>query len=403
MNSSGTLRLYDTLFKLLGPSNWKDIRHCKTLVWMVIGLICSACISLSSWADHTHGRAQQASSRVRRFARWLTNDKVDVNQVYAPVIQEALASWGAHILYLALDTSRLPGGYCLIRVSALYRGRAVPLVWQVLAHDSSSVAFEVYRPLLAQTSRLLPSGLKVVLLADRGFCDTKLMSYLRDELSWHYRIRIKVSLCCFIQQTEVKLSRAPLAAGEARFWQEASLTAKRYGPVAIALGRPYGSDLRWLVVSSEPTSRQTFVEYGLRFRIEEEFLDEKSGGFGVEDSRLQGAAALTRLCLILAVATLYLVAQGSEIVKQGRRREVDPHHQRGSSYLKLGWRYLRRFLAGVPGYPLLNNLWLTGESDPEPAMASKVQHAKRDRQRFDLLDFHPQAPPVFPSWLPLAA
>jgi hypothetical protein len=88
---------------------------------MVIGLNGSGCISLSSWADHTHSRAKQASSRVRRFSRWLANDKVEVNELYAPIVQEALASWGRHTLYLALDTSRLPGGYCLIRVSVLSR------------------------------------------------------------------------------------------------------------------------------------------------------------------------------------------------------------------------------------------------------------------------------------------
>ena len=154
----------------------------------------------------------------------------------------------------------------------------------------------------------------------------------------------------------------------------------------MALGRPYGSRLKWLVVSDEPTSSTTFAEYGLRFRLEEEFLDEKSNGFGLEDTRLQGAAALSRLCLVLAVTTLYLVAQGSEVVKRGKRREVDPHSARGSSYLKIGWRYLRRFLSGVP-YPLLSILRLTGEPDPEPAMASKTQHAKRHRQRFDLLNF----------------
>ncbi len=70
-------------------------------------------------------------------------------------------------------------------MSVLYRGRAVPVVWQVLAHESSSVAFEVYRPLLEKAARLMPSGVKVVLLADRGFCDTKLMAYLSDELAWH--------------------------------------------------------------------------------------------------------------------------------------------------------------------------------------------------------------------------
>jgi hypothetical protein len=80
-----------------------------------------------------------------------------------------------------------------------------------------------------------------------------------------------------------------------------------------------------LVVSSEVTSPHTFVEYGLRFRVEEALLDEKSNGFGLEDSRLQGAAVLTRLCLVLAVATLYLVVRGSELVRQGRCRELDAH------------------------------------------------------------------------------
>jgi hypothetical protein len=403
MKSSSTLHVYDTLYKLLRASSWKDIRHCKTLVWMIIGAVCSGCISLSTWADYSHGRAKQASSRVRRFARWLANDKIEVSKVYGAIIQEALASWGEYTLYLALDTSQLPGGYCLIRVSVLYRGRAVPVVWKVLAHESSSVALEVYRPLLEEAARLMPSKVKVVLLADRGFCDTKLMAYL-DELCWHYRIRIKANLLCYFQGKRIKLSRVSLASGEACFWKDVRLTAKRYGPVHLALGRPCGSQLTWLVVSSEPTSSSTFLEYGLRFRLEEEFLDEKSNGFQLEDTRLQGAAVLNRLCLVLAVATLYLVAQGSELVHQGRRREVDPHSQRGSSYLKLGWRYLRRFLSGVAGYPLLTRLCLTGAPDPEPAMASKTQHAKHQRPRFDLLDFSsPETLPRFPAALALAA
>jgi hypothetical protein len=388
VNSSSTLHVYDTLFKLFKRSQWQDIRPCKTLVWMVIGLISSGCISLSGWADYSHSRARQAASRVRRFSRWLANERIEVDKLYGPIIQEALTGWGKHTLYLALDTSQLPGGYCLVRVSVLYRGRAVPVVWQVLKHDSSSVAFKDYRSLLKQAAQLMPEGVKVVLLADRGFCDTKLMAYLKDELFWHYRIRIKASLCCYLAQgTSIKLSRVPLASGEARFWQAVSLTAKRFGPAFLAVGRPYGSQLKWLLVSSEPTSSETFSEYGLRFRVEEEFLDEKSNGFGLEDTRLQNAAALTRLCLMLALASLYLVAQGAQLVRQGRRRELDPHHGRGSSYLKLGWRYLRRFLAGVPNLPLLTILRLSGEADPEPAMASKTQHAKRQQERFDLLDF----------------
>ena len=36
--------------------------------------------------------------------------------------------------------------------------------------------------------------------------------------------------------------------------------------------------IAFIVVSDEPTGAKTLDEYGLRFEIEESFLDEKSGG-----------------------------------------------------------------------------------------------------------------------------
>jgi len=40
----GTSRLYHQLCNLLGQSSpWADQRHLQTLIWMVIGVICSEC------------------------------------------------------------------------------------------------------------------------------------------------------------------------------------------------------------------------------------------------------------------------------------------------------------------------------------------------------------------------
>ena len=36
---------------------------------------------------------------------------------------------------------------CLIRLSVIDRGRAVPLVWQVIEHGSAAVSFETYKDL----------------------------------------------------------------------------------------------------------------------------------------------------------------------------------------------------------------------------------------------------------------
>ena len=45
-------------------------------------------------------------------------------------------------LYVALDTSMLWNTYCIVRLSVIYRGRAIPLVWCVLAHGSATVAYD---------------------------------------------------------------------------------------------------------------------------------------------------------------------------------------------------------------------------------------------------------------------
>jgi hypothetical protein len=46
---------------------------------------------------------------------------------------------------------------------------------------------------LRQAAKVMPEGTTVVLLADRGFADGKLMKYLKETLVWHFRIRIKRS------------------------------------------------------------------------------------------------------------------------------------------------------------------------------------------------------------------
>src|SRR2546430_17288311 len=163
----------------------------------------------------------------------------------------------------------------------------------------------------------------------------------------------------------------PLSPGQALFWHHVAITKQRYGPVHLALGRPIDSKEYWCVVSDEPTEAKTFEEYGLRFDIEENFLDDKSNGFQLESSLIRSAKAIERLCGVLAITTLYLVSQGTEVVAQGKRRWVDAHWFRGLSYLKIGWNWVK--LALTRGYKLTTSFHGSGEADPEPAMASKSQ------------------------------
>jgi hypothetical protein len=376
-----TPHLYDTLVHVLSQHDrWLDQRHLKTLAWMMVGLIQAGWISLTAWAPYVSSRAQYAQSTVRRFRRWLDNDKIDVGSLYGPLMAHALAEWGPQVLYVALDTSMLWNSYCLIRLSLIYRGRAVPLVWCVLQHGSAQVAFEAYRELLERAALVLPRCCRVVFLADRGFADTDLLAHLQ-RLGWHWRIRIKSSFWLYRHgHRRCKVERLSVAQGHACFWHQVCVTEKHYGPVHLAVARPQSGNDFWYVLSDEPTDVSTLEEYGLRFDIEENFLDDKSNGFQLESSLIRSAPALTRLCLVLAMTTLYLVSQGVEVVKQGKRRWVDPHWFRGQSYLKIGWNWVK--LALSRSLALLTNLHLSSDCDPEPAMASKRQYQHYCQTRF---------------------
>lgn len=355
---------------------------------MIVGLIQSGTISLTAWTPYVQSRATYAQSTVRRFRRWLDNERIHVHALYGPLIRQALAEWGQHRLYLALDTTMLWHRYCVIRMSVIYRGRAIPVVWRVFEHASSSVAYADYADLLDQTVSLLPLYCDIVLLADHGFVDTDLMAHA-PQLGWHWHIRIKSSFWIHRRgRRGCKVNRITLAKGEARFWHNIAITQQHAerGPVHLAIGRPTDGGDQWLIVSDEPTGLHTFDEYGLRFDIEENFLDDTPSGrngFQLESSLIRSVHALERLGFVLAITTLYLVAQGTQIVDDGQRRFVDAHWFRGNSYLKIGWQWIKRAL--VMGYALITTLRLSGEPDPEPAMASRLQHRQNTTPAFHIV------------------
>ncbi len=128
----------------------------------------------------------------------------------------------------------------------------------------------------------------------------------------------------------------------------------------------------WAILSDEPTSLHTFEEYGLRFDIEESFLDDQSSGWNLQKSEIRSVCALSRLCFILAVATLYVTAQGVDVVASGQRRRVDPYWFRGNSYFLIGWDWVKTGL--LQGWQLIDSVCFTHFKDPQPAMASRKQH-----------------------------
>jgi hypothetical protein len=369
-----SLRVYSTIKGFMGQTGlvFNDTRNFTTFVWAVVGLLLSKEIALSQWLLYRTSGAK-AASKERQLARWLHNAKIEPNQVYRNLISAALVEWQTAELEIALDTSVLWERFVLVRLAAIYRGRGLPLGWLVLEQKSASVSFANYAALLRTVACLLPAPCRVVLLADRGFMDIELMQ-LAVDLNWHFTLRAKHNLWVYRAfRPRCKLERLMPPKGHIHLLPVVQVSEQRFGPVALALGHmrtKHGYE-QWALLSDRPPTLETFDEYGRRFDIEENFLDDKSAGFQLEASQLNDATALSRLCLILAAATLYLVSTGTAITTLHLRSLVDTHWQRGLSYFQIGWRWLHFALAHA--HLLVARLWLEPGPDPQLVFASRRQ------------------------------
>ena len=380
-----SLTLYRTILELVVNSqvHFHDKRCLMTFVWAIVGILKERCVHLSRWVNHRPGEVQ-AASKQRQFARWLGNEKIQAAAIYRKLAQKALASWAGEVIYLALDSSSLWDRFVIVRIALIYRGRALPLSWMVMQHASSTVAFEDYQSILKDAAAILPHGCRVILLADRGFDDNDLFCLARD-LGWSFRIRLKRSLRVYrASKPSTNIARLMPEKGKALFLHKVWLTDRFFGPVYVALAHVQTRNgfEEWAIVSDEPTHLPTFDEYGLRFDLEENFLDDKSAGFQIESSEIRNAEMLSRLGLILATTTLFLVSTGTAVVHWGLRLCVDTHWNRGLSYFQIGWRWIQHAL--TRGERLVPRFWLEPGPDPYPVYASKRQAISPVAALFDL-------------------
>ena len=345
---SDNLRLYRTIMGLVLKSkvHFHDLRCLVTFVWAIVGLLMEECVHVSQWSVHRPGK-MDAASKQRQLKRWLENTKICAAAIYKPLARAALAEWAGEKAYLGLDSSSLWGRFVIVRVALIYRGRALPLSWLILEHQSTSVAFEAYKHILIEAAGILPRGCRVVLLADRGFDDEDLMRQARD-LGWGFRIRLKISLRIYrASKPSVKVGRLMPAKGHALFLHKVWITDRYLGPVHLALAHaqtPEGYQ-QWAIVSDDPTDLHTFDEYALRFDIEFNFRDAKQF-WGLEDFMNVMPTAVTNA----ANLALFMVDVSQVLMCQYRQDDPNFSVLDLKAYYR-GYRYVTETIQMLPQKP----------------------------------------------------
>jgi hypothetical protein len=280
------------------------------LAWMVAGLLLSQTVCFDRWKTVLPLGHCLAASWQRRCQRWLSNTRIDVEALYGPPVLWALQHWQkpGQTLHLALDTTMLWNRCCVVVLSVVCHGRAIPLLWRTLEHPSASVSASVSIALLEKADRLLAAFGAITLLADRAFPSEELLSWFDGKARWSYVMRLRSDT--WIHGTAAPMGcevrRLRLPRGHCRGFRDVQLWADGSQKANLLLAHPsdIAIDEPWYLVSNADPTLDLVWSYTKLFCCEQLFRDQKSGLFQLESSGLRDPGRIDRLLLVVAIAVL---------------------------------------------------------------------------------------------------
>jgi hypothetical protein len=252
----------------------------------------------------------------------------DVSTCFAPLLGWILSLWSGRHLALAIDVTNLGERFHVLCVSVVVNGVAVPVAWKVLWGGVKDPWGPHWETLLKNLKGAVPESWTVLVLSDRGLESPDLFRFIVD-LHWHPLMR-------------VKKGGKFRPTGWGTFYYLHKLVHQRGGSFA-AEGVAYtGEQLRctllacwtagheepWLLLTNLPPEAGNAVWYGFRTWIEQGFKIIKGGGWNWHKTRMEDPDRVERFWLVLAVATLWVVAVGAQAEVQEKNREELKHLER---------------------------------------------------------------------------
>jgi len=290
------------------------LSQAKTLSVLVAAAMRVERASLANLGRQMVGSAKH---QVKRCWRFCGNERVEPADAMRGVVAK-LVKRRTKPLLVALDWVDIKGYQTLV-ASAVLKGRSTPLCWascegHTYDGQRSRNAFE--ESLLLVLRSMVPAGVKVILLADRGFGRAALAAFLRRQ-GFSYLIRIQPKVTVKLKGFHGKLLDYPVFKGIARVLKDAAYRSdgavEQHVVVRWKPGLPPKRDECWFLMTDlKGTAHQLCALYGRRMTVEQLFRDHKSkrNGWSLRDTQLKTPQRLDRLLLVLALAYLLLCGIG---------------------------------------------------------------------------------------------
>src|SRR5712691_10424771 len=132
-------------------------RHLTTLAALISGIVGSKSTQLPQIATHVPD-GTKPESRGKRFARWVSNDRITEDVYFVPYAKVLLAQLALQTLVLVIDGSVVGRGCVALMLHVVYKGRALPLAWLVRQGKKGHFPEDLHIALVKQVHKLIPLG-----------------------------------------------------------------------------------------------------------------------------------------------------------------------------------------------------------------------------------------------------
>jgi len=269
----------------------------------VFGLMKARSGILSEIARKVPG-ADKHKHRLKRLWRFVSNHRVKPERLFGFWITWCVNTFtSGKYLPVAIDWTALSGNLPCLMLAIPFKGRAIPLIWQIVPEGSlKDSQNRIEERLLAKLLNFLPENKRVILLADRGFGRATFIQFLLKR-GILFSVRVRAGVKIRTRRGRVILLRKfPLKAGDPYWFKK--ITYRDDGLVKgvnLAMIVAKGSDDPWFLVTNLRKPETAIGRYETRFQIEEWFRDLKHE-LGITNLRTSNLKRIRRMIFVSSVA-----------------------------------------------------------------------------------------------------
>jgi hypothetical protein len=324
-----------------------DDLHAKRIASLAngtLGVMTSASLAVSVIGQSlAQARGLLTKHAIKQVDRLLSNQGIVVWDLFGPWVAEMVGQRTAIVVAMDWTDFDADDQATLALNLVTSHGRATPLLWLTVLKDELKDQRNDFEDLcLSRLAEVLPEGVAVTILADRGFGDTKLFGFL-DRLGFAYVIRFRGNIHVTANDGETRPAAAWVGTGgRARKLRDAEVTAGRHRVGAVVCVKAKAMKEAWCLVASnaDATAREIVNLYARRWTIEPGFRDTKDLRFGMGLGVLRIADPQRRDRLLLlnafAIVLLTLLGAAGESLGMDRHLKSNTSKQRTHSVFRQG-------------------------------------------------------------------